>query len=116
VERLVRSAAAKVLKLPVAELDIDRPLGTLGLNSLMGIELRNAIEVALGRPLPATLAWSHPTVRALASHLASPPAAPHEAPEPRREPAAVDDADLEFETVAAMSDDEALAALLGGRA
>ena len=42
-----------------------RPLGAMGLNSLMAMELRNRLESDLGRPLSATLAWNYPTVDAL---------------------------------------------------
>ena len=42
----------------------------MGLTSLLAMEFRNRLERALGRALPATLAWNYPTVRALADHLA----------------------------------------------
>jgi hypothetical protein len=45
------------------------PLGELGLDSLLAVELRNALATALGRPLPATLLFDHPTVDALTDHL-----------------------------------------------
>jgi len=50
---------------------IDRQLhfGALGLDSIMGLELRNRLERALQRPLSATLAWNYPTVDALAAYL-----------------------------------------------
>ena len=79
----------------------------------MGIELRNALETALDRPLPATIAWSYPTVRALGAHLAAIPAAETEAPETTY--AAGGASEIEIEMVGAMSDDEALAALRRGR-
>ena len=61
---------ARVLRLPVSRLDPVTPLGSLGLESLMTLELRNRLETSLGIKLSATLVWNHPTVRALASYLA----------------------------------------------
>jgi hypothetical protein len=48
------------------------------LTSLLALELRNRLERALGRRLPATLAWNFPTVATLAAHLAGdkPPVRP----------------------------------------
>nr|ALD82522.1 polyketide synthase [Nannocystis sp. MB1016] len=68
-ERL-REEAARVLRLPVDELAVETPLTALGMDSLMGLELRNRIEAALGLRIPATLLWIYPTVTALAEHLA----------------------------------------------
>ena len=44
----------------------DRPLQDAGIDSLMGIQLRNLLEGELGLPLPATLVWTYPTVRQIA--------------------------------------------------
>ncbi|MCB9755757.1 MAG: acyl carrier protein [Myxococcales bacterium] len=40
------------------------------MDSLMGLELRNRIEIELGLKVPPTLLWTYPTVLALAEHLA----------------------------------------------
>ena len=52
-----------------ASIDPTRPLKELGLDSLMAVELRNAVAARAGRPLPATLLYEHPTLDALADHL-----------------------------------------------
>lgn len=47
----------------------EQPLGELGLDSLGAVRLANSLSSLLGRPLPSTLTFSHPTVAALARHL-----------------------------------------------
>ncbi|MGO9030769.1 SDR family NAD(P)-dependent oxidoreductase, partial [Mycobacterium sp.] len=50
-------------------IDHDRPLQTLGLDSLMALELRNRLEASLGITLPAALVWAYPTITDLAGAL-----------------------------------------------
>jgi polyketide synthase PksN len=66
---LVRAESARVLGGDLARLDPARPLAELGLDSLMAVELRNGLARALGRALPATLLFDHPTVGALVDAL-----------------------------------------------
>ena len=51
-------------------LDPERPLAEEGVTSVVGVELASALERWLGRPVPPTIAWQHPTVSAIARHLA----------------------------------------------
>lgn len=66
----LRGHVSHVLRIPEAELDLDAPLTSLGLDSLMGLELRNRLESALGARVKATILWTYPTVRSLSEHLA----------------------------------------------
>lgn len=50
-------------------IDITQPLQSMGLDSLMAIELKNALDGAVGKKLPATMVFNYPTIEALATHL-----------------------------------------------
>ena len=47
----------------------DQAMESLGLDSLMALELRNRLEANLGIRLPAALIWAYPTISALAGAL-----------------------------------------------
>ena len=64
----------------VEAIELDQPLHDLGLDSLMAVELRNLLGVAIEAELPATLLFEHPSVSALVDHLL----ADHLAPSRRR--------------------------------
>jgi phthiocerol/phenolphthiocerol synthesis type-I polyketide synthase C len=57
-----------VLRL-IEPVDHDQPMESLGLDSLMALELRNRLEATLGITLPAALIWAYPTISALANAL-----------------------------------------------
>ncbi len=66
----VEGHAKKVLGLSSrATIPARQPFNEIGLDSLMAVELRNAIGVALGQPQPATLLFDHPTSESLVEHL-----------------------------------------------
>ena len=69
VETFVREQAARVLRVRLDRLAVDQPLQDLGIDSVMGLELRNRLRDALGQPLPAALLWTYPTVARIAGHL-----------------------------------------------
>ncbi len=54
---------------PARPLDPRAPLGDMGLDSLLAVELRNMLGTAIGRSLPATLLFDYPTVDTLTDFL-----------------------------------------------
>ena len=70
-EQRLTGELGAVLKLPPARIERDRPFGTLGLSSVMGLELRQRLEQVLDLKLSATLVWNHPTIAELATHIAA---------------------------------------------
>jgi len=71
IERVVRKHVSQVLRIPESTVAPKAPLSGLGMDSLMGLELRNRIQASLGISVPATLVWSYPTAAAVSRHLAS---------------------------------------------
>jgi myxalamid-type polyketide synthase MxaE and MxaD len=121
-EHRVQSEVALVLRLPQSAVGAATPLGELGLDSLIAVELRDRLARLSGLQLSATLAWSFPTVAELAAHLAERLDISLEAdllehaPRPMlEEPTVARPTDTLLAGVASLTDDEALAALLGRR-
>jgi acyl carrier protein len=65
----LREQVAAVLRLSVERVPEDKTLRSLGLDSLMALELRNRLERHLRLKLSATLVWNYPTISAVAAHL-----------------------------------------------
>lgn len=111
----VRKVVGGVLKMPASRIGELQPFGTLGLDSLMAIELRNQLESEVGLKLSATVAWNYPTVRELGAYVLDrlrlgPTAAPDAAVTDRSEHGEIGDTVRE---IASLSDEAALSALLG---
>jgi acyl transferase domain-containing protein len=107
-ETAVREAVGQVLKLSPSRIDARKTFGSMGLSSLLAMELRNRLEAALQRPLSATVAWNHPTVEALTTFLAQ----QTDGTATQRDAPAVEPAvALDLAAVADLSDEEAAIAL-----
>jgi acyl transferase domain-containing protein/acyl carrier protein len=107
----IREHVATVLKLGDVRLDVNKPLGEYGLNSLMALELRVRLERDLVLRLPASLVFNYPTIGALAEHLLS-RLGQHITPLPQA--TATDNAAGRVIELEGLSDAAALAALLAG--
>jgi acyl carrier protein len=114
----VREQVAGILSLPAAGIDARRALNEYGLDSLMAVELRNALAALCGERLPASLIFDYPTVQALAGFLlgrlagALPAPPPEPTPQPPTEPpgAPMGDADAAIDDT--MSEEELARALM----
>ena len=66
----VRDHALRTLGMePATVIRTNTPLGELGLDSLLVVELRNKLGLALGVSLPLTLLFDYPTLDALTEYL-----------------------------------------------
>jgi NAD(P)-dependent dehydrogenase (short-subunit alcohol dehydrogenase family)/acyl carrier protein len=72
ITELVRSEVARLLQFErVEEVEPDRGFFELGLDSLVAMELKNALESLFQRPLPAKLLFESPSVRGVTEYLAA---------------------------------------------
>lgn len=82
----VREQALRALGMDTSRaMDPRTPLGDMGLDSLLAVELRNSLGTALGRPLPATLLFDYPTLDTLTDHLLGEMLGRRDAPRPAAE-------------------------------
>jgi acyl carrier protein len=68
-QEVVHEQASHILRIPKASLALSAHLTQLGMDSLLGLELRNRIESVMGITVPATLFWTEPTVTGLSRYL-----------------------------------------------
>jgi acyl transferase domain-containing protein/acyl-CoA synthetase (AMP-forming)/AMP-acid ligase II len=96
----------QALKLPPGEaVDPEQGFWDMGMDSMMAVQLRERVQRALGRELPATLAFAYSTLEELAEHLANAPAPEAaRADEPARESVEVSGSEIAHLIVPNMSD------------
>ncbi|WLQ38570.1 SDR family NAD(P)-dependent oxidoreductase (plasmid) [Streptomyces castrisilvae] len=101
---VVRARVAAVLRYASAgAVDPDRAFSELGFDSLMAVELRNAISEQTGFRLPASIIFDQPTPAALAEHLESLAAGPGTAPAARTAPVPASTGAADDEPIAIVS-------------
>jgi acyl transferase domain-containing protein/acyl carrier protein len=69
VEKFLCSRLSHVLRIPIEELDVSRPLNHLGIDSLMAMELRNHIQSHFGVVVPVARLMQNPGTRQLSQTL-----------------------------------------------
>jgi acyl transferase domain-containing protein/acyl carrier protein len=70
ITRTIAVAVREILQLRADEaIDPDLPLGELGMDSLLAIELRNVLSGKFSQQFPATVLFDYPTLRALAAYV-----------------------------------------------
>ncbi|MBI2570997.1 MAG: SDR family NAD(P)-dependent oxidoreductase [Candidatus Schekmanbacteria bacterium] len=69
VETVLQTEVASLMRIEKSMIRRTANLVDLGLDSLIGLELRNRLEAGFGVRLPASLAWTYPRLSALAEHL-----------------------------------------------
>ncbi len=68
-ESYLRDRISQILRIDPSRVGRHEPFRSLGLDSLMSLELRNRIESVLELKLSVALLWAHSTLSALATHL-----------------------------------------------
>jgi acyl transferase domain-containing protein len=68
-ETYLQEVLGRVLKLATRKIDRERPLGSMGLDSLMGLEFVRRLSNSLPIAVPATVVFNYPTIKLLATHL-----------------------------------------------
>jgi NADP-dependent 3-hydroxy acid dehydrogenase YdfG len=67
----IEAELAVILRIPASQfVDRQRGFTDMGVDSLLALELKDRLEGCVGRPLPSTVVFEHPSVEALAQHLA----------------------------------------------
>src|SRR5262249_3652852 len=68
-ERHVLEQVATVLRLDASRIERSAPFQSLGMDSLMSLELRNRFEASLGVRLSATILFAYPNAATLGHYL-----------------------------------------------
>ncbi|MGE5411922.1 MAG: SDR family NAD(P)-dependent oxidoreductase, partial [Clostridiales bacterium] len=66
----IRQQAQNVLGVSsIEEVEVERPMHDMGMDSLMAIEIKNRINNAIGKDLPATVIFNYPTIKSLSEYI-----------------------------------------------
>jgi acyl carrier protein len=69
---LLRSQISSILGFDLSrEIELEQGLFDMGMDSLMSVELKGRLERSLEVPLPSTLTFNYPTIKALVDYLLS---------------------------------------------
>jgi len=68
-ESYLKNEIARVVRISSQKIKLDQPLTSMGIDSLMAIEMKNTIEGRLGVTLPIALLLQGPSIRDLSAHI-----------------------------------------------
>lgn len=114
-ETYLQEQIAHVLRAKPENIDIHKPFDAFGLDSLMGLEIRNRLEGDLELTLSATITWNYPSITELSNYLLERLFPPVTQPPTSNEPAATVENSTQAtirERIATLSDEEATLMLL----
>ena len=94
------------------ELDTENHLSEMGLDSLMAIELKNSIDNAIGKNLPATLVFNYPSIDAISDYILKDILKLNDQEENKEEISGNEEENSTLEEIENLSDEEAEALLL----
>ncbi|MBL0287915.1 MAG: acyl carrier protein [Bacteroidetes bacterium] len=63
IENKIKEKAGSVLKLNPSKIEIKTPFKTMGIDSLMSIQLKNQLEKAFEMPISVTSFWTYPNIK-----------------------------------------------------
>ena len=69
ITELIRDELGDALRMPAAEIDPHAEFMSLGLDSLIAMDLRRRLQAGMGTDVPASVLFAHPTVAALTTGL-----------------------------------------------
>ncbi len=105
----IQTLTAELMDLDLDDVEVDQPLSELGLDSVTAVEMVERVGTALGQTLSGTALFDYPTIEKLATWLLEEGA---QKPAPTASPTATASTPMDTSDVAAMSEEEAAAALL----
>jgi acyl transferase domain-containing protein len=118
IEQHLREQLATVLKTSPNRVDLQKPMGSMGVDSLMALELVRRLSRSIGVKIPATAVFNYPTITKLAAavevRIERQSGTPAQATTASLTAPALGEADAPSSVdVHAMSDEDALRALTG---
>ncbi len=114
-ENHLQNALATVLKADASRMDPTKPLGSLGVDSLMALQFVRRLAISTSVHLPATAIFNYPTLRLLETELARRMEIPLDSEtQPVPASSAADFAVAENSGVSKLTEEETISALLEG--
>ena len=69
IEHTLKEKVSIVVKMPLDKIEVKTPFKSLGIDSLMSIQLKNQLEKVFEVPISVTSFWTYPNIRAFAKFM-----------------------------------------------